>query len=245
MMRLWWAAALFIILAMTIPQTVWAADGDFDSPKIAFTWYQKGQGCMHLKLMTTNASPYRTLHSATYGVIGKDGKKTPVFQIAEYSSENSGYVISHFTNYLSGSLLYLTNDTYWKPLCFIYEGALQEHHHTRNGKDNGYAELDWYYPTSFAGQSLTFYVDATLWKSGGSTSTYQKEIGTMDFDEITLDTYDAFPATDASESGMLKIPFVSNREMKSVQVSYTDELGRRKTLDRVTLDKGMYSGFII
>ena len=240
----WWAALLLAIIAFAVPTVVRAADGDFDSPKIAFTWYQKGQGCMHLKLMTTNASPYRTLHSATYGVIGKDGKKTPVFQIAEYNSENSGYVISHFTNYLSGSLLYLTNDTYWKPLCFIYEGALQEHHHTRNGKDNGYAELDWYYPTSFAGQSLTFYVDATLWKSGGSTSTYQKEIGTMDFDEITLDTYDAFPATDASESGMLKIPFVSNREMKSVQVSYTDEFGRRKTLDRVTLDKGMYSGFI-
>ena len=242
--KTWWAALLLAIIAFAVPTVVQAADGDFDSPKIAFTWYQKGQGCMHLKLMTTNASPYRTLHSATYGVIGKDGKKTPVFQVAEYNSENSGYVISHFTNYLSGSLLYLTNDTYWKPLCFIYEGALQEHHHTRNGKDNGYAELDWYYPTSFAGQSLTFYVDATLWKSGGSTSTYQKEIGTMDFDEITLDTYDAFPATDASESGMLKIPFVSNREMKSVQVSYTDELGRRKTLDRVTLDKGMYSGFI-
>ena len=240
----WWAALLLAIIAFAVPAAVQADDGDFDSPKTAFTWYQKGQGCMHLKLMTTNASPYRTLHSATYGVIGKDGKKTPVFQIAEYNSENSGYVISHFTNYQSGSLLYLTNDTYWKPLCLIYEGALQEHHHTRNGKDNGYAELDWYYPTSFAGQSLTFYVDATLWKSGGSTSTYQKEIGTMDFDEITLDTYDAFPATDASESGMLKIPFVSNRQINTVQVSYTDEFGRRKTLDRVTLDKGMYSGFV-
>ena len=124
----WWAALLLAIIAFAVPAAVQADDGDFDSPKTAFTWYQKGQGCMHLKLMTTNASPYRTLHSATYGVIGKDGKKTPVFQVAEYNSENSGYVISHFTNYQSGSLLYLTNDTYWKPLCLIYEGALQEHH---------------------------------------------------------------------------------------------------------------------
>ncbi len=239
-----WAALLLAIIVFVVPTAALAGDGDFESPKAAFTWYQKGQGCMHLKLMTSNADPYRTLHTATYGVIGKDGKKTPVFEIAEDDSGKSGYTISHFTNFLSGSLLYLTNDTKWKPLCLIYEGPLQEHHHTRNGKDNGYAELDWYYPISFAGQSLTFYVDATLYRSGGETLPYYKEIGTMEFDEITLEAYDAFPATDVSESGMLKIPFVSNRQINTIQASYTDEFGRRKTLERVTLEKGMYSGFI-
>lgn len=82
--------------------------------------------------MTTNANPFRTLHTATYGLRDKDGNEMPVFYIGETNSDNDGYVKSFFSNNMDNtSLLYLTNDTYWKPLCLITGGAAQEHTHVR------------------------------------------------------------------------------------------------------------------
>ena len=241
-----WAALLFSILTLALPLTANADDrGDFANPKVAFTWYSKGPGCLHFKLQTTNGDPYRTLHTATYGLRDAAGEKTALFHVAEQNSDNGGYVRSLFTNYLPNiSALYLTNDTKYKPLCFIDGGTAQQHDATRYDKENGYAELDWYYPVKFAGKKFTFYVEATLWYKGGKTEAYNRDIGTIEFDEITLETYDAFPATDAGEEGMIKIPFVSNHVINSVQVSYTDEFNTKRTLDRVTLDKDAYSGFV-
>ena len=68
----------FISVLSLCATTAWAANGVFDNPKQAFSWYSKGQGCMHLKLMTTNADPVLTLHAATYGVRDDKGNKTPV-----------------------------------------------------------------------------------------------------------------------------------------------------------------------
>lgn len=241
-----WAALLFSILTLALPLTANADDrGDFENPKVAFTWYSKGPGCLHFKLQTTNSDPYRTLHTATYGLRDAAGEKTALFHVAEQNSDNGGYVRSLFTNYLPNiSALYLTNDTKYKPLCFIDGGTAQQHDATRNNNDNGYAELDWYYPVKFAGKKFTFYVEATLWYKGGKTEAYNHDIGTIEFDEISLETYDAFPATGAGEEGMIKIPFVSNHVINSVQVRYTDEFNTKRTLDRVTLDKDAYSGFV-
>ena len=103
---------LLFLLQALVPAVAWAADGEFDTPNQAFTWYSKGPGCMHLKLMTTNASPFRTLHEANYFLRDSEGNLTKVFYIYEQNSNNSGYVTSLYRNLLgSESLLYLTNDT--------------------------------------------------------------------------------------------------------------------------------------
>ena len=247
MMRLWWAAVLLTILAMALPLTAQAADGEFDTPKAAFTWYNKGQGCLHLKILALEHSADRTLDLATFYVKDSKGQRTDILYLHESDSHSKKekYVDSEVYNILpETSIFYLTNDITVKPL-FLIRGSKHTIRHTRNStSENCYAEFDWYYPTSFAGQTMTLCVDGQINDRNGHRTAYQKEIGSIDFDEITLETYDAFPATDVSESGMLKIPFVSNREIKTVQASYTDEFGRRQTLDRVTLDKGAYSGFI-
>ena len=234
-----------LLLLLLLPLSSHAADGDFDTPSLAFTWYPKGQGCIHLKLMTTNANPFRTLHTATYGLRDKDGNEMPVFYIGETNSDNDGYVKSLFTNKMDNtSLLYLTNDTYWKPLCLITGGAEQEHTHVRSGKDNGYAELDWYYPASLAGKMMTFYVDATLWRQGGQTASYKRDLGTMEFDDINFESYDALPSTEVGEEGMLSIPFSCDHVIKWVDASYTDGNGKRVDLPRLTLPDNSYNGFL-
>ena len=236
---------LFIMFGAKLQETR-AADGKFDTPSQAFTWYAKGPGCTHLKLMTTNESPYRTLHTATYGLRDAEGNKTPVFYVGESNSKNSGYVISSFRNLLTDdtALLFLTNDSEWTPLCWISDDSEQERHHTRNGKGDGYAELDWYYPVSFAGKSFTFYVEATLWRDGGSTESYIKDIGTMDFDDITFDTYDAIPSTEANEAGVMRIPVSSDHVMNWVETKYRDSDGQWKTLPRQQLEKNTYADFL-
>ncbi len=189
-----WAAVLLTALECVMPQELWADDGDFDNPQSAFTWYAKGQGCLHLKLMTTNASPLRTLHDATYSLRDAEGNSHPIIYVGEKSSDNSGYVRSVFKNLMSSqSLLYLTNDTYWKPLCLISGNEGDQHDATRNGKNNGYAEFDWYYPTDFAGKTYTLHVEATMWHDKGSDTEYKKDIGTIAFDAISFQTYDIIP----------------------------------------------------
>ena len=239
---------MLLLMALGVkPQAALAADGKFDTPTQAFSWYSKGPGCIHLKLMTTNGNPLRTLHSATYGVRDAEGRKTPVLYVGENNSGSSGYVISYFRNLLGDdkSLWYLTNDTQWTPLCWINDGPSQQHSHTRNGKDDGYAELDWYYPTSFAGKTLTFYVEATLWRGeNSSTVAYTKDIGTMEFDDIMLDVYDAMPGTDAADAGMLAIPVASDHVINWIEARYKDGDGQWKTIPRMQLEKNAYSGFV-
>ena len=243
----WWAVLLLNILVLALPQTVWAADGEFDTPKQAFSWYSKGQGCLHLKLLSLEHNANRTLDYATFYMKDSKGVRTDILYLHESDSHSKKekYVESQVYNKLpETSIFYLTNDLNVKPIYFI-RGTQHTITHTRNStSENCYAEFDWYYPVSFAGQTMTLCVDGQINDRDGHRTAYQKEIGIIDFDEITLEAYDAFPATDVSESGMLKIPFVANREIKTVQASYIDELGRQNTLDRITLDKGSYSGFI-
>ena len=239
------AALLLFLMLCFIPQGVKADEGDFDTPNQAFTWYSKGPGVIHLKLMTTNASPYRTLHAATYGVRDKKGNKTPVFYINEQSSATSGYVRALFSNLLpESSILYLTNDSQWKPYSFINGGDPQQHDVTRSGKENGYAELDWYYPTSFAGKELTFYVEGTLWREGNTTAPYSSDAGTMEFDEIMLESYDPMFGTEDADIGMIQVPVVSDRVINYIDAKYKNVDGEWTVLPRITLGKDAYMSFL-
>ena len=240
-----WAAPLLFMILLLVPQGLRAADGMFERPNQAFTWYSKGPGVIHLKLMTTNSDPYRTLHTATYGVRDADGNKTPVFYIAEQSSGSSGYVRSLYSNLLpESSILYLTNDSQWKPYCIINGGTAQQHDATRNGKDDGFAELDWYFPVSFAGKSLTFYVEATLWRDGGSTVAYNKDLGTMEFDEIMLEAYDPLFGSEDADVGMMQIPVVSDHVINYIDAKYKNADGEWTVLPRITPGKDAYMSFL-
>ena len=243
--NLWLAAVLLAIAVLASPQEARAADGAFETPSQAFSWYSKGPGIMHLKLMTTNSSPYRTLHDATYGVRDAEGHETPVFYIGEQTSGTSGYVRSLYSNLMpDNSLLYLTNDSKWKPYCLITGGEAQQHDATRNNKDNGYAELDWYYPTTFAGKELTFYVKATLWRDGGSTEAYNRDLGKMEFDDIMLESYDPIFGAEDADLGMIQLPVVSDHVINWIDAKYKNADGGWTELPRITLGKDAYMSFI-
>ena len=234
-----------MLLALLLPAMIHAANGEFDTPNQAFTWYSKGPGCMHLKLMTTNASPFRTLHEANYFLRDSEGNLTKVFYIYEQNSENSGYVRSLYLNLLgSESLLYLTNDTKWKPLCLISYVSAEQHDAVRTNKENGYAELDWYYPVRFAGKRYTLRVEAKLFHEGGSITDYVKDLGTIEFDEVTLETYDAVPGTEEGDQSTLRIPVSCDRPINYIEATYTDRDGNQKTLPRQTMEEDSYFGFV-
>ena len=236
---------LLFLLQVLVPAVAWADDGEFDTPNQAFTWYSKGPGCMHLKLMTTNASPFRTLHEANYFLRDSEGNLTKVFYIYEQNSSNSGYVTSLYLNQLgSESLLYLTNDTKWKPLCLISYVSAAQHDAVRTDKENGYAELDWYYPVRFAGKRYTLRVEAKLFHEGGSITDYVKDLGTIEFDEVTLETYDAVPGTEEGDQSTLRIPVSCDRPINYIEATYTDRDGNQKKLPRQTMEEDSYFGFV-
>ncbi len=240
--RMAWCLTLTLL---GLAQAVWADDGMFDRPAQAFTWYEKGQGCLHFKLMTTNASPYRTLHTATYGLRDADGNKTPIFFVGETNSSESDKVRSDYQNLLfDETLLYLTNDNKWSPQLNFIDGNKVAHEAKRMGKEDGFAELDWYYPIRFAGKSFTLYVEATLWHDGGSTTEYKQDIGTMKFEEAGFELHEMIPGTESGDEGLLLIPFSSNRPVNWVDVFYTDPTGTLKQMERLTFDTNTYAGYI-
>ena len=226
--RRWAVALLLLMMVWVMPGVALADDGLFDSPTQAFTWYSKGPGIIHLKLMTTNASPYRTLHRATYGLRDENGNKTNVFYVGEKSS-NSGYVTSQFKNMSENSLLFLTNDTQLRPYCLITGGQEQQHDATRNGKDDAYVEMDWYYPVAYAGKKFTFYVEAFLYNDG-KEGAYNKDLGTMEFDEIMFSTYDPIFGMDDGDAGMIQMPVVSDHVINWIEAKYKKSDGEQAEL---------------
>lgn len=243
---------LAVLLLNLLSAAAMAADlGGFENPSSAFSWYSKGQGCIHFRLQNSSyvdGKYWRCMKKTIFYVKDQDGNRTDIFSIEERNTENGKGTATITNLQFSNSLLFLSNgysvsyDYVGNPLgstcIFKNNGGYN--------RPDGYVELDWFYPVALSGQHMTLGLDGELWLGGEEkrTSYVKDKLGAIEFDEITLETYDAFPATDASESGMLKIPFVSNCEIKSAQASYTDEYGRQKTLQQVTLDKGMYSGFI-
>ena len=235
-----------MLLALLLPAMIHAANGEFDTPNQAFTWYSKGPGCMHLKLMTTNASPFRTLHEANYFLRDSEGNLTKVFYIYEQNSENSGYVRSLYLNLLgSESLLYLTNDTKWKPLCLISYVSAEQHDAVRTNKENGYAELDWYYPASVSGKTYTLHVEGTMYYGGGHLESYKRDICGITFDGINFETYDAVPGSQDGEQDLVKIVCAGDHVIKWLQATYTNSAGKVTKLDKVSLPDNSYTGFLM
>ena len=62
--------------------------------------------------------------------------------------------------------------------------------------------------------------------------------------DVNFETYDIVPGTEDGEKGMLKIPFSCDQPVKYIDVSYVNENGQTKTLDRVTYSDNTYAGFI-
>jgi hypothetical protein len=58
-------------------------------------------------------------------------------------------------------------------------------------------EIDWYWPTDFAGKKYTWGVEGKLYNAGN----YSKEIGTIEFEDITFDTFDAILGVDEGDEG--------------------------------------------
>ena len=226
--------------------------GLFDTPSDAFTFMPSGRGCMHFKLITSDFDPFRTFHDAVYSVKDEKGNKTPIFYVGETNSTSTNdYVTANFQNLMSEeSTLFLTNSREYSPKYQLVTGNKTSFEYYRNdgkGKTsgNGYAELDWYYPASLSGKKLMLCVDGTLFYEGGHTENYSRDIGNIEFDNISLDTYDAVPGTEAGEEGMVKIPCISDHPIRWLQATYTNNKGESKKLDKVSLSDNSYAGFIL
>ncbi|MCR5713001.1 MAG: hypothetical protein K6G46_11230 [Prevotella sp.] len=227
-------------------------EGDFFSPSDAFTFNPNGRGCIHFKLLTSTWDPFRTLHDAVYSVVEADGTKTAIFSVKEQKSlTQNDYVTSNFQNNLSDeSVLFLTNSVAYSPKYYLVTGnevSMQYYRADGKGKASGnaYAELDWYYPARFAGKNLRLVVDATLYYDGGHTEPYSQELGTLDFDDTSLETYDAVLGTEAGEEGMVKIPCVSDHPINWLQATYTGDDGQEHKMDKIDLGTNSYAGFVL
>ena len=237
-----------VFLFSLMAQPVQAANGEYDDPSKAFSWYSKGPGVIHLKIKLCDDSGRRTFHQAKFGV-SIDGKDINCIYVEESSSGAKEYIRGHFGNFLTNeSLLFITNDNQWKPLCWI-SGTSDQHdvvRETPKEYGDGYVEFDWYYPVRFAGKKATFYVhDAKLWDLEKNEYTvYNKDIGTMEFDEISFETYDVMPSTEAADAATIQIPFTSDRPINYVDATYTDEDGILQSIPRIKMDKNTYFGFV-
>ena len=228
----------------------------FGDPSSAFTYYASGRGTMHFKLLTSTYDYYRTLHWSTFWLKDEKGDSIPMFYLNELSSNGEkDFVKTEFKNIQSGeSVLFLTNSVQYSPkYCLITGDDNQEMDYYReDGKGkasgNGYAELEWAYPARFAGKTYTLCISGSLYFNDHGQKFnrgYTKELGTISFDELSFETFDAVPGTDAGEEGMLKIPCVSDRSIETLSVSYLDAYGTRKKMPTINIAKGAYAGFVL
>ena len=244
------AAALLTVVIWLTPQGVWAADGLFDTPSQAFTWYVKGQGCLHMKILIHDASAKRSLKNGYFAVKGEDIADDFLF-VSESTSGNANYMVTEFQSLLSKyeQLIYLTNDYNVSPLYYIGSTKVTRNVKRVTSGGESYAEFDWYYPSQYAGKKLTFYLHgASIWEIGdGRSHTYtagNKDLGTIEFDEIGFETYDIIPGTEEGEDGTVKVPFTCDRVINWVEATYTDEYGNQKEVERTTLPSNSYSGYL-
>ena len=239
---------LLTVMAWALPQGAWAADGEFDSPGQAISWYSKGPGCLHVKVLALEQSANRTLDYSTFYVKDSEGNRTDFLYFHESDSYNKekNYVAVKMRNLINGeSVIYLTNDLDVQPLYYV--GSVeQDRNVTRSSnKVNCYAEFDWYYPVRFAGQKMTLGVDGQILNKDKYThSEYKKEIGTVEFDAIMLASYDPIPGTEAADAGTMSIPVVSDHVMNWIEARYQDADGQWKDLPRQTLDQDAYTAFL-
>ncbi len=248
----WLTAMLLTMMAWVIPQGAWSADGIFDTPSQAFSWYSKGPGCIHLKILVHDASAKRSLKNAYFGLKDAEGS-VDFLKVAEESSSNKSWIQAEFHNLLAksdGQIIHVTNDDGTKP--FNNVGTTPLYYCTvsrESSNGNCYAELDWYYPSRLAGRKMTLFLhDASVWEVGdGKQHKYEagnKDLGTITFDDIMFEAYDAFPGTEAEDASMIRIPVASDHAIEWLEVTYEDAHGTKKTLPRITLEQNSYSAFI-
>ena len=233
---------LLLLCAMLMPSTMQAADGLFDTPKQAFKWESGTPGCIHLKILMSQNSAGRYLKEATFYVKDSEGKKTNFFYAHETNSSTSGQVIGTYRNLLASSTcMFMTNGTNGDPK-WIINGSDTQHYTLRDGTNPGYIEIDWYWPIEFAGKRYKWGVDGKLYNNG-STPTYSKEIGDIEFDEITFETFDAIIGMNEGEEGTVTIPFMSDKPINWVEGTYTNIYGTQCTY-KETLPEKTYNGFL-
>jgi hypothetical protein len=231
-------------------------DGIFSDASSAFTWNTSGRGSIHLKLMTSSYSPYRTFHNATFSLKDEKGNKIPIFYLNEINSDSGNdYVKAEFKNVIpKETTLFLTNSTQYSPkYCLITSNDDQQlDYYREDGKGrasgNGYAELEWFWPARFAGKSYVLCVDGQLYYNDSGTTGYRdysREIGSITFDDVTWQTFDPVPGTEIGEEGMVKIPCVSDHPIDWISVSYYDGYRQRKTIPSRKVENGSYAGFVL
>ncbi|MBP5257463.1 MAG: carboxypeptidase regulatory-like domain-containing protein, partial [Prevotella sp.] len=229
---------MFLITAVP---GAWAADGLFDTPQKAFTWEAKTPGMIHLKLLMSDQGGGRYLKEAIFYVKDASGNKTQFLYANETNSNTSGQVVGQYKYLIDsndGSCMFMTNGTDGAPKWIINTWQTQ-HSSLRDGTGPGYMEIDWYWPTKFAGKKCTWGVEGRLY--GGST--YNKEFGTIEFDEITFETFDPVIGTKDEELGTVTVPFMSEKPINWVEGKYADADGVEHTY-RETLPAKTYNGFL-
>ena len=225
--------------------------GLFDTPQDAFSINSNGRNCMHVKLLTSDFDPVRTLHGATYSLKDANGKLTPIFYVGERnSSATDDYVSDTLQSLITDeSVLFLTNGTkYPSKYQLVTSNKTEYRVYRADGKGrasgNGYVEMDWYYPASVAGKTYTLHVEGSMFYEGGHLEPYKRDIGSITFDDISFQTYDAVPGTSDGEENTVKITCAGDHVIKWLQATYTNSAGKETKLDKVSLPENSYTGFL-
>ncbi len=267
------ALLLTAIAAIVMPQTAMAAsndNGEFNTPAQAFSWYAKGQGCMHLTLKLCNSSPKRTLKHAVLTLTDtKTGEEINAFFINEHNSDAAQTSIYHVSNFLyQETCLFATNTEKTGQKDYIgyehnnstitygdgvsYKGPAYPFFVTRNATtlnnasdhSDSYAEFDWYYSSRLAGRTFKVSVKyAQIWQDGGYVPYEAINFATMELEPIDLQAYDAIPGTESEDAGIIKIPFTCDRPINYAKASVKVN-GQWKDLGTTQLDGKSYNGFI-
>ena len=236
------AVVLPLLLLMMFSSAASAADiGTFAEPSTAFTWFQNGQGCMRLKLMLTsriNNSTYRDLKECVFYLKDDMGNISNILYASETNTQK-GYAVATLRNMMATeSHAFLANDKSGTP--WYIPGQNQDFQVSNSGAydhPDTWLEIDWYFPVRMAGKRYTMGITGKLWMGGSNREDYNREIGTIEFPELPLQVYDAYPGYEEADFGKLILPVVCDRDINWVEVSYKDSLGQEHTLPRVTLDK--------
>ncbi len=233
---------IMLTLLCSMLQASRAANGLFDTPKQAFTYEAKTPGLIHLKILMSHASANCYLKESYFYVKDKDGNKTNFFYATETNSSTSGKVIGTYRNeYSDNSTMFMTNGTDGEPKWLI-KSTNTQHESLRDGTNPGYMEIDWFWPAEFAGKKYTWGVEGKLYNNGNTIS-YSKEIGDIDFEEISFETFDAIIGTNQGEEGCVTIPFMSDKPINWVEGKWTDAYGNERKV-KETLPEKTYNGFL-
>ena len=233
---------IMLTLLCSMLQASRATNGLFDTPKQAFTYEAKTPGLIHLKILMSHASASCYLKESYFYVKDKDGNKTNFFYATETNSNTSGKVIGTYRNeYSDNSTMFMTNGTDGEPKWLI-KSTNTQHESLRDGTNPGYMEIDWFWPAEFAGKKYTWGVEGKLYNNGNTIS-YSKEIGDIDFEEISFETFDAIIGTNQGEEGCVTIPFMSDKPINWVEGKWTDAYGNERKV-KETLPEKTYNGFL-